>query len=972
MNPRKTVMNVTKALISTIPVGICLLAASLTSQAKPPTSAAAGVGAPETPVLVDELGDFSHIDSDSGDWGQSGGLPDTTALTRRKNNRQFIVYKHPHLTDFVVTVYCTPASAEFPNDDVDVWVSPDGKNWTPVEIQKGDLTLIPDSGWGAWNQNTVRNLKKLPLGSNYIKFELPPVKSPDGTEMPDSEAWREQLGRVELFADAINQKGVVSGADLKAVKTPTTIVQAAPFSDPKLVNGLATLGFKKTEAGYGINLFENGRLLAFEELPIQLFYDMFGSGVTKRAFDTVKIEGSSASLTANFTDNRNNTWKVTMKIKASGTNGFSGRYEYELGSGTASNVFFAAPLSVRTSQEETYFLMPGIMYDGNTRDFQTAAQKTDESQVNYPKIDAVHEYKIETPETSLATPAIGLYDKQTGQSLFYSTKDIGLCGAEGFIYRKYGPNSCQQAVLTTPCYREAIFKSGYPPQPPSAPIGANMSAGDKRSLNILLSAGQNNTLAEFFRSFRDVRSSVKNMPERIQNIPFSAAAKLIEDYFNQRKWLEDTYYCNVVLCGQHLEGQPSPAAGWNLMTGWCDGTMTAYSLLSTGDSTTRARAIKMMDFMCENGISKSGLFKSCYDGPSVGWNGSPWGERARMFTDGAYYLAKAIIAEKAIGQAHPKWEAALKSNLDALAKLWAEDKDFGHMVNTETGKATENGTASGSRAIGAFALGAAIFKDDNYRRIAGESADTYYNRHIRTAYTNGGPHDISKAPDSESNVALLESFMDVYQLTKGAKYLTYAQQAADLFATWVNAYNGVVPENSVMGKLKIQTTGGVLANTRNHHIGPSACTSSVASLLDLYLATGDAYYLQLLKEIASGVPQYVTRKQGDAGSMEPGMITEQINITDEIAPPGSLWELSATWPETGMFLTRLEVPSVFVDFKARTTTVFDQLEATTDYAKKTVTVTNNTPYDAVARVMDEAKKSLILEVPKAQSREVKF
>jgi hypothetical protein len=955
LSPPHTIMNVSKNLHFALSVGILILAASISADAQPATSAAA---AGKTPVLIDELGDLTHIDSSSGDWGQSGGLPDTTALTRKHNTSQFIVYKQAQVTGFAVTVYCTPFTAAIANDDVNVQVSPDGVSWSSVAIQKGALSEIPEVKWNAWKQNSVRNLKRLPAGSNFIRFELPPAKGADGKDLPDTEAWRVSLGRVELFADAHEAEPVYDFA--------------MDATTPALNAGVARLGFKKSATGYGMVLAENGRVVAFEECPVQLFYEKLGSGITRRGFDTLQINGNSASLSAHFTDDHKNTWLVALKISASGANGFSGRYDYQLVTGTATNVFLMAPLSVRTSQEDSYLLMPGIMYDGNNRDFQTAAVKTDESQVNYPKIDAIHDYKIETPATSLATPAIGLYDKQSGQSLFYSTKDIGLCGAEGFIYRKYGPNDCHQAVIITPCYREVLFKSGYPPQPPSPPIGANMTAGDQRHLNILLSTQQHKSLAEFIRSFRDVRDSVRNMAARIQNIPFSAAARLIEEYFNKRKWLEDKYYCNVVLCGQDLKGQPNPAQGWNLMTGWCDGTMTAYALLDTGDPTTRARAIKMMDFMCEDGISKSGLFKSCYDGPAVGWNGSPWGERARMFTDAAYYLAKAIIAERMIGKTHPKWEAALKSNLDALTKLWAENHDFGHMVNTETGKISENGTASGSRAIGVLALGATIFKDDNYRKIAAESADAYYNRHIKTGYTNGGPHDISKAPDAESNTALLESFVNVYALTKDARFLTYAREAADLFATWVVGYDGVVPENSVMGKLKIQTTGGVLANTRNHHIGPSACTSSVASLIELYFYTGDSYYLQLLKEIASGVPQYVTRKQGDAGSMEPGMITEQVNITDEIAPPGSLWELSATWPETGMFLTRLEVPSVLVDFKARTTTVFDQLEAKTNFASKSVTITNNTPYDASVRVMNEKKKSIIVEVPKSQSREVRF
>lgn len=45
--------------------------------------------------------------------------------------------------------------------------------------------------------------------------------------------------------------------------------------------------------------------------------------------------------------------------------------------------------------------MPGIIYDENTLDFQTAKQKSDESKVNYLKVDAIIHFMVETPATNM-------------------------------------------------------------------------------------------------------------------------------------------------------------------------------------------------------------------------------------------------------------------------------------------------------------------------------------------------------------------------------------------------------------------------------------------------------------------------------------------------------------------------------------------------------------------------------------------
>lgn len=343
-----------------------------------------------------------------------------------------------------------------------------------------------------------------------------------------------------------------------------------------------------------------------------------------------------------------------------------------------------------------------------------------------------------------------------------------------------------------------------------------------------------------------------------------------------------------------------------------------------------------------------------------------------MFTDAAYYLSKVIKFEKTNETAHLKWTNALNKNLDALVKLYNDNGDFGHLVDLQNGTVIQNGTASGSRGIGALAIGYELTCKESFLAIAKVFADFYYNRHIKTVYTNGGPLDISKAVDAESNVALLESFLDLYKVTKEDIYLSYAKQSADIFATWVMSYNGIIPENTTMGKMNIQTTGGVLANVKNQHIGPSAFTSSMASLIDLYLFTKDTYYLELLKDVSSGIAQYVTRYEGHAGNLKPGMMTEQVNISDAYTAPGYFWEVSATWPKTGMMLTRMEVSSVFVDFSSKVTTAFDQLEVLTNYDNVNITIKNNTDYDSSTKVMNENREVIIVDILAKQSKKFTF
>jgi hypothetical protein len=158
--------------------------------------------APDTPFILDELGDFSKIHEKSGNWQVGDGFEsaDKTVIKRSNNTEGFITYLVEGVTDFNLDLYCVPNDMVIKNDDVDVYASTDGKTWEKVFVCKGALADVPGVSWNAWKQTNLYNYSKLPVGSKYIKFVVPPVKDAAGQAMGDGDAWRFMLRKVEFFS----------------------------------------------------------------------------------------------------------------------------------------------------------------------------------------------------------------------------------------------------------------------------------------------------------------------------------------------------------------------------------------------------------------------------------------------------------------------------------------------------------------------------------------------------------------------------------------------------------------------------------------------------------------------------------------------------------------------------------------------------------------------------------------------------
>ena len=265
---------------------------------------------------------------------------------------------------------------------------------------------------------------------------------------------------------------------------------------------------------------------------------------------------------------------------------------------------------------------------------------------------------------------------------------------------------------------------------------------------------------------------------------------------------------------------------------------------------------------------------------------------------------------------------------DGFVKLFDQYGQFGQFVDVHTGEIAVGGSTSAAIACAGLAEAYRFFQNPDYLRVAEESAEFFYQNFLCRGYTTGGPGEILQCPDSESAFGLLESFVVLYEITGKSKWLGYAKECAHYCSSWVVSYNYEFPANSEFGRLGIKSVGSVFANIQNKHAAPGICTLSGDSLYKLWKWTADPLYLDLLKDIALTIGQYISTDQrpicdryidpglpdGErraliaAHRMPEGFINERVNLSDweGAGKVGGIFNGSC-WPETSNLLTLAEV-----------------------------------------------------------------
>jgi len=646
---------------------------------------------------------------------------------------------------------------------------------------------------------------------------------------------------------------------------------------------------------------------------------------------------------------------------------------FKLIKGTSPQTSVSIDFTFDNWSKSNYVLMPASAYNGNrfeSRRIRYSPKLLDSRDIGPDKPMIISDVprlnindgpsRIQERSGSMSVPAIGFQSDATKTGFWLLTHQGTKFGDTGINIEESRDRKSAVISLTVPVVRENYQYSIADNQTASKDIAPDFKAGDEFILKFRLYHFHSPEIQGLYNRFAEIRKDLSGETRLKPFIPFSSCFSVQETKFNEQNWVEEHGYYSVGMRENFLQD-------WQI--GWTGGMISTYPLLFAGNETSRQHVVRNFDWLFPNGISPSGFFwdsgekgTKWYGGDIRKPNTVNW-HLVRKSGDGLYYVIKQLmLMEKENIVVKPEWKAGTQTVANAFVKLWNKWHQFGNFVDSQTGDVVVGGSTSGAIVPAALVLAARYFNNQEYQRVAEASAEQYYQNFIKKGITCGGPGDAMQNPDSESSYAMLESFMLLYESTLHKKWLDRTEEMANQFSSWVMPYDYQFPENSTLGKLGVQTTGMVAANTQNKHGAPGICTHSGIALWRLFRATGNNRYMQLLKEIAFVMPQYLSHPSRPIEKMKIGWMSERVSTTDWLEGIGELM-YGSTWAETSLMLTYIELPGVYVQPDKSYICTIDNVEAeiVQDNARLLkVKLTNPTKAEAKVRLFVESSEQALI------------
>lgn len=518
--------------------------------------------------------------------------------------------------------------------------------------------------------------------------------------------------------------------------------------------------------------------------------------------------------------------------------------------------------------------------------------------------------RIQERSGSLSVPCIGFQSAKDASGFLLITSQGNDLGDHGIGIEETRLRDKAVITLTSPLVRELHAYRICDMASPTPDQSKDFSAGDIVKIRFRTHSFSAPRVQDLYDRLALVRKPA-DAPSAPAVLPFSECFALLEEKFNRDNFVPDHGYYSVGLRQNFLQD-------WQI--GWTGGMISTYPLLFAGNATTRANVVRNFDWLFPAGISPSGFF---WDS---GANGTEWygGDIRKPHTaqwhlirksaDAVFYLIRHFRLMEKLGiEVKSSWKEGTRGVCDALARLWERNGQFGQFVDSLSGEIRVGGSTSAAIAPAALVSAAEYFGENRYLDVALRSASDFYQKFTCAGFTCGGPGDALQNPDSESSAAIVESYAALYDATGDELWMDRASEAARQFASWVVAYDFRFPPDSTFAKAGIRTTGSVYANTQNKHSAPGICTLSGLGLLKIFRATGDAFALDLLRDIARGLPQYLPHPLRPLGDAMPGHMCERVNMTDweGVERIGETLRMT-TWAETSLMLTCVEIPGIYV------------------------------------------------------------
>lgn len=619
--------------------------------------------------------------------------------------------------------------------------------------------------------------------------------------------------------------------------------------------------------------------------------------------------------------------------------------------------------------EENYVLLPSAAYNGNRFDWRRISYspklldprdiKKDGEMIisDVPRLTKGKGLsRIQERSGSMSIPSFLFYSPIHNRSFALLTNQSNEWGDYGYTIEENYNRSKAVFSLRSPIVREH-FKYNIADNMDVTPDKpADFNKGDKVDFYFRIYDFKSDSLSELFDKYLIIRHDLVK-PNFNAIYPFSECFSTIEKKFNTQNFVEKWGYYSVGMRDMFLQD-------WQI--GWTGGMISTYPLLFAGNKITQANVIRNFEWLFDSGISPSGFFWDCGEGGNKWYGGdirkphtANW-HLIRKSGDALYYILKQfdLMALKGI-EVPEDWKIKTKRVADSFVNLWYKNNQFGQFVDSETAEIIVGGSTSGAIIPAALVLAYNYFNELKYLQVAESSAKYMYEKYVKYGITSGGPGDALQNCDSESAYSMLESFVTLYENTNDCYWKQAACDMAALFSTWVMGYSYKFPKGCLFYNLNINTTGAVFANTQNKHGSPGICTHSGVALLKLYRITGNKYYLELLKEIAYNIPQYMSHNDRKIERMPAGWINERVSTTDWFEGIGEIFP-GSTWAETSLMLTYIEIPGVYVDLSNNLVVGFDNIDVTLLSLEKDgacIYVKNPTDYDACITIFVDSAKS---------------
>ena len=692
----------------------------------------------------------------------------------------------------------------------------------------------------------------------------------------------------------------------------------------------------------------------------------------------LKAAGKSLPLPWNGeVTHEESNWRV--KTVSAPVEGRSGCYEItsviELTGGNSPATTVELASSFANWSPSSYVFAPTMVYDGNRFEivdvpyspfwpdaFHYGVNKpisiTNQTHLN--KDGSASSIEIDT--WGVATPCLG-WRAPEGRGFLLFTPDSNELGPMGLTIREDGDARMASFSVVAPRHRSKIpnimgFRDGDPARA--------WKAGDKATITARLWFFQAPRLQNLFDRYSEVRKDFGSR-RSVKALPFSEAARMVREKVNALNWDEELGYYRHGISRLNTK----PYDWWQL--GWVSGGLTTLPMIAQGDATAKARAICNLDFMFTGSPVENGLWRAHHDGTKFN-NEDPRPPRpgylvsVRRLSDALYFGIKQILMLEARGDIVPDtWKVSAKKLADSLVHIFRKHGQIGQYLDIRTAEIGIGGSTAGGVLPAGWILASRIFNDSSYLKAAEDLGHQLVRDCVETGLTTGGPCDMLTAPDSESCFALLVSLVDLFEATGDSFWAKSSSDLTRQFSTWVTSYDFSYPPESHLGKVDAPSNGSVWANIQNKHAAPAICNFSGESLFRLWRDTGDELALDLIRDIAGNITNYVSREGHQIGTMNSGMMCERVNLSDWEGQEGVGGNIfgSTIWVETALMLTVAELPGVYVRKDTGRVEIFDHVEASflNEGGKPHLRLQNPTSFDADVQILVEEAADLTKPLP---------